>query len=457
MEVKKCALSPAYFITTYIKIYDPVAKSWIPFLLWGFQRHVVDTLHAAKEFIGLKARQMGLTWILMAYALWLMLFRPIAECLVFSKREDEAMYLISNERLRGMYTHLPEFLQARGIIKDDITHFRLTNLSGIRAFPSNAGDSYSATFAFIDEADLVPDLKELLGRVEPTVNAGGKLALISRADKKKPNSYFKQLYRGAAQGENSFKAIFLPWHVHPLRDAAWYEKQSRNMTLDDLHEQYPATDAQALSARTSDKLLESGWVEQCYQKRDLLPLSDAPAISDLHLYAAPTKGKAYVLGVDPAEGKDTSDDSSITVLDVDTLEEVCHLSGKIHFAVLAGYADTIGDYYNQASIMVERNNHGHAVLLWLEEHSGLQVLAGHDDNTGWLSSARGKHIMYSDGGDLLKAGTPIIHSRKTYDQLISIERSTLRAPQGLADDAADSFVLALAGAKRNGKGWTGVW
>jgi len=49
----------------------------------------------------------------------------------------------------------------------------LANGSVARAFPTNAGDSYTATLAIVDEADLVPDLDRLMRSVKPTIDAGG--------------------------------------------------------------------------------------------------------------------------------------------------------------------------------------------------------------------------------------------------------------------------------------------
>lgn len=454
-ELLKCAASPSYFINTYVKIFDPEIKQWVPFELWPFQEECLELMRWVSEFLGLKSRQVGMTWLALAYGLWLMLFASIAEVLLFSKREDEAIYLLSDERLRGMYNHLPEWMKAKSIIVDDKKHFRLSNGSGARAFPSNAGDSYTATYAVVDEADLLAssDLSSLLGRVAPTVEAGGQLVVISRPDKSKPNSHFKQLYKDAIAGKNTWTAVFIPWHAHPGRDEDWYTKQKSNYRLDDLHEQYPATEGEALSARTSDKLLEDTWVTQCYTQKKPIPSEDlppdAPAISGLCIYVLPETGRSYVIGVDPAEGKENSDDSSAVVMDQETGEEVAHLSGKIYMTVLAGYINQLGIWYNDAAVLYERNNHGHACLVWMRDHSRLPLLKGDDNDEGWQTNSKSKHVMYSDTAAELKAGLLRINNPTTYFQLVSIERSTLRAPSQMHDDAATAFALALLARRRN--------
>ena len=145
--------------------------------------------------------------------------------------------------------------------------------------------------------------------------------------------------------------MFLPWHARPSRDAAWYEPQAadiqhRTGSLDDLHEQYPATDAEALVPRTLDKRLAPAWLHQCYQEREPLAQlpDDAPSIPGLEVYALPQPGHSYAIGADPAEGNPTSDDSALAVVDEGTGEEVAALAGKFQPAVLAAHVDVIGQW-----------------------------------------------------------------------------------------------------------------
>ena len=232
--------------------------------------------------------------------------------------------------------------------------------------------------------------------------------------------------------------------MRPARDAAWYAAQqadvlSRTGSLDDLHEQYPATDTEALSPRTLDKRIPPDWLEQCYRELEAQP---ATSIAGLEVYRPPEPGRRYVIGCDPAEGNPTSDDSALTVMDLLTGEEMAVLSGKYQPAVMGGNVDAVGRYYNQADVLVERNNHGHAVLMWLFEHSSLRVLDGYDDKPGWFSNSLGKTMMYDACADAFRQKNTILHAFATYTQLASIEGATLLAPDGEHDDRADSYALA---------------
>jgi hypothetical protein len=453
IEVLKCRKSFPYFCDTYCQILSDCGQgaSWVPFHLWPEQWRVAGLLQANRLVVVLKARQLGLTWLVLAFALWLMLFHPIATVLLFSRRDEEAADLLA-VRLRGLYDRLPAWLQVRGFTTDNDHEWALASGSRALAFPTTAGDSYTATLAVVDEADLCPDLDRLMRAVKPTIDGGGRMILLSRSDKSKPQSPFKRVYTAARQRLNDWVPVFLPWHARPDRDAAWYETQrhdvlARTACLDDLAEQYPATDAEALAPRMLDKRIPAIWLQQCYvEQPPSTPLTpEAPAIPSLALFVSPQPGHRYVLGADPAEGNPTSDDSALCVLDRDTGEQVAELAGKFEPFVFAYYAQQLAAWFHQAGILVERNNHGHAVLLWLRDHGrGVQPLHGQGGKPGWLSSTLGKTQLYDKCAEACKNAEVMLHSFATYQQLASIDGSTLRAPAGEHDDRADAFALACA-------------
>jgi hypothetical protein len=304
--------------------------------------------------------------------------------------------------------------------------------------------------AVVDEADLCPDLDQLMRAVKPTIDGGGRMVLLSRSDKTKPNSPFKRMYTAARQQQTDWLPVFLPWQARPDRDQAWYEAQrhdvlARTGSLDDLAEQYPATAAEALAPRTLDKRIPAVWLQQCFTEQAPLALlpPDAPALAGLQVFALPQPGHKYVIGADPAEGNPTSDDSALCVLDADTGQQAAELAGKVEPSVFADYAYQLALWFNKAGILVERNNHGHAVLLWLRDNGrGVQALPGSDEKPGWLSSTLGKTQLYDKCANACKNAEVTVHAFATYHQLASIDGSTLRAPDGQYDDRADAFALA---------------
>jgi hypothetical protein len=340
----------------------------------------------------------------------------------------------------------------------------LANGSTAMAFPTTAGDSYNATLAIVDEADLVPDLDRLMGRVKPTIDAGGKLFLVSRVDKKYPESFFKKTYRSIQSGDlPGWASVFLPWSARPERDQAWYESQkqfslSTTGALDWLHEQYPGTPEEALAANSLDKRFPPEWLARCYvQAKPIPPVKfklDAPAIPQMRVFVYPDPRRRYVIGADPAQGNPNSDDSALIVLDDLTGEEVCNCVGKFEPAVFGNMIDKIAKWY-KAPVMVERNNHGHAVILWLSDHGKCRVLDGPDEDKGFYTTTTTKIKGYDELAEAVRSRKILIHDASTYHQLEIIESATLRAPDTMHDDRAMAYMLAQA-ARGKGVNYSGL-
>jgi hypothetical protein len=457
--ITRCEAETAYFIKTYCQIEDLRAKNWVPFALWPEQERVLREIEASslRKTIILKARQLGLSWLMLAYALWRMRFRPIERVLIFSYREAEAKDLL--KRLREMHKRLPTWLQLQTRegreFEDNKLTWDLSNGSSAKAFPTTGGRSYTASLVIADEADFAPDFGDLLKRVEPTVDASGQLLVLSTVDKDQPESDFKRVYRAATKHENDWHHVFLPWHARPDRSPDWYERQKADKlantgALDDVYQEYPATPAEALMPRTLNKRIPPEWLNRCQAEATPITPPNAPAIPGLVIYKAPIPGRLYDIGADPAEGLAGGDDSAATVLDHVSGEEVASLAGKIAPDQFASAIDQVGRYFNHAAILVERNNHGHAVISGLRSSPlPLYFEPGREDEEGregWATTAKSKAELYIVAAHAFREGQTTIHSDETMLQLASIDHATLNAPPGQHDDRAVSYVLALRAA-----------
>jgi hypothetical protein len=131
-----------------------------------------------------------------------LIFFPVATVLLFSQRDDEAVELL-DFRLRQMHDRLPLWMRANKLPTDNSYELELPNGSRAMAFSTKGGRSYTATLALIDEADHVENLDKMLTAVQPTIDAGGQIILLSTAEKSKPESVFKKIYRAAKNKENT--------------------------------------------------------------------------------------------------------------------------------------------------------------------------------------------------------------------------------------------------------------
>lgn len=92
-------------------------------------------------------------------------------------------------------------------------------------------------------------------------------------------------------------------------------------------------------------------------------------------------------------------------------------------------------------MLVERNNHGHAVILALRE-MGAHVLFGRDGKAGFLTTGASKALLYDDLAQAVREQALTICDGETAMQLASVDALTLRAPTGMQDDRAMALALA---------------
>lgn len=446
IEVAACA-DPnrgfIYFANKYLQIYNATLMAWLNFTLWYSQAEFLYAIHKYDKVVVLKPRQIGATWTVLFYALWLMIFRAPAQILLMSKTESEAAELI--DRLRGMLTRLPDFLRPK-LEVDNYTQIKLVNGSRALGFSTTRGDSYTATLVIVDEADLNPDLQRVMQALEPTMADGGKIVLLSRANKQKPVSYFKRIYRSATQGANNYYPIFFPWWARPDRTLAWYEAQVQDSlanggSLDNVWESYPETPEQALAGLQLDKRIALKWLEKCYHPLPLL--EPPPSLRTTRLYEYPARYGRYIIGVDTAEGNVNSDDTAITIFNLDSLAQTAVVQGKYEPDATGALVATLSGYFNNADVLIERNHHGHSVISWLKNFApDVRLLRGRDGKTGFQTNTLTKTLGYNEVAIMVRDGHLIIRDEETLNQLAALDATTLSAEP---DDVADSVMLAVWG------------
>jgi hypothetical protein len=462
-ELFKCKESVHYFIHNYVRILDDRTRTYVPFALYPAQINVLDAVAKNKYIILLKSRQFGASTLIGgAYFLWLMLFTSNTHNLVLSKSERESQVLMM-DRFKPMFRNLPSWMKPvyDRLLSDSKTEFALSNGSKMFSLPTSAGDSYTARACMVDEAALVHNsktaLSDVLLAVQPTIAAGGQLILVSKADKSRPDSTFNSIFKSAVRGENDFFPLFASWRAVPWRDVSWYNEQVKlsiavDGTKDSVSENYPDTWEEALAPKELDKRLSSVHISNCFKEIKPLDDTDKPEINNLLIFKRPEPNALYVITPDAAEGNPASDPSCLDVWDWETGEQMATLSGRYEPGVMGVYVDLISRYYNNAPAFPERNNHGHALILWVQQNTDVRLLKGPDSTEGrskygYHSSKPSKAMAYSHLGELLKDEEIILHNPETQRQLNSIEGSTLRAPKKDHDDHAISVMLFAAAKK----------
>ena len=235
--------TPTAFIEkTQIETLDGV----LPFRLWDGQRQALHTMEHDRLAVFLKARQLGISWLVCGYALWAALNMPNQTVLAYSQGQIEANELI--RRVAFLYHHHQADLPS--LVTDNIGALGWANGSRMLSLAATrkAGRSFTANIAILDEWAFMAWPRQTLAAVKPTIDAGGKLFIISSADGQ--GTAYHQFWQHAVNGQNGYKAVFLPWFSHPERGADWREQKIVEASGDtaSVLREYPANDLEAFTA-----------------------------------------------------------------------------------------------------------------------------------------------------------------------------------------------------------------
>lgn len=278
IEYAKCVGDVGYFTDTYCQIDEPQGAdvSIIPFRLWAAQVQLLWTLLIEKRVIILKARQLGISWLLCAYALAMCLFQRGRVVLAFSRGQLEADELI--RRVKVMYERLPHWLKSISpkLIKPNTSDLEWSNGSRMESLPATegAGRSLTASLLIMDEFAWMKFATAVYTAAKPTVDNGGQLVILSTANGE--DNLFYTLCQEAQKGLNGFKFVFLPWWVHPKRDAEWYARTEKGMPSSALmRQEYPATAEEAFTNTGTERFLASiVWWDNCEERLPTLGTSE---------------------------------------------------------------------------------------------------------------------------------------------------------------------------------------
>jgi len=121
-EFVKCATDPVYFMKKYYMIQHPQRGRQM-FDLYPFQEKVLRLFQKNDYSIINKSRQLGISTLVSAYSLWLMLFNKDKNILVIATKQDTAKNMVT--KVRFAYQNLPTWLKI-GTSEDNRLSLRLS-------------------------------------------------------------------------------------------------------------------------------------------------------------------------------------------------------------------------------------------------------------------------------------------------------------------------------------------
>ena len=442
---------PAVFIENFCHLKDQALGKPLPFLLWPCQKEQLDDWVSNPESITLKTRQIGISWLSGAFALWSQVFNPYFESMIISKKEDDAVEYLS--RVKFMYDHMPVLVQQiNPIINSTRLRLEFKEEGKMTAESSNpqAGRGRTLNLLIFDEAAFMPEARSIDTAATPTLEkTGGKKIIISTANGY--DTYFQPKWKAAITNKTAVKAKFIPWDGDPTRDHHWWEHGYHQSREEDKGpewlQEHPRNwnEAFIVSGQTvfDPNLITELGVE--LDKRHIKPKkydfdSKNRIIKEprghLSIYEYPNQECRYVIGADVAEGLAKGDQSVAIVycrnLRDKTYSQVAEYANQIDTDTFARILFRLGKYYNHAIINLEMNAYGESVMNVLQKqlhYPRFYHQMRYDETSkrkvkklGWKTTLTSKNTLIDTLKAMLKSREMAINSRASLSELQSYIR-----------------------------------
>lgn len=181
--------------------------------------------------------------------------------------------------------------------------------------------------------------------------------------------------------------------------------------------------------------------------RAIAPVTET---SYLRAFKKYDSSREYVIGADTSEGASKGDWSVGTIFDARSREQIARIRGKWRPQDFAHkLAELAFLYWKKGKpwplLAVERNNHGHAVLLELEEHIGYHNLYRHrDGKLGWLTDRVTRPLMFDAVVDGVENNTVTLHDKDTLGECLTLidNNGKPEAAPGKHDDCVVAAAIA---------------
>ena len=385
-EIVKCGKDPVYFMNKYLKIQHPL-RGLIPFKTYPFQDDCVSEFNEHRFNIVLKSRQLGLSTLVAAYAVWQAVFYKEKNILIIATKLAVAQNFI--RKVKTYIKSMPNWLLVPTIVANNKQQVEFSNGSQIKAVPTSedAGRSEALSLLIVDEAAFVRNFDELWMGLYPTLSTGGRAILLST-----PNGVggqYHEIYTKAERKENKFNPVKLMWDVHPERGDEWFEKETKNMSQKQVAQELLCDFASSGDTFLSNDVLEKIRILTNH------PIEKSGPQGNVWYWKYPVEGIHYVLSADVSRG-DSGDYSTLHVINTKDMSVDVEYKGKMppdHFASLIY---DVAKRYNKAIVCPENNAYGYTVLVKLGELGYKNI---------YFATEKEKYkFLYGEGNNIGKAG-----------------------------------------------------
>jgi hypothetical protein len=425
----------------------------------------------AQQNIVLKARQMGITTWVSARFFLRTITVPGTMTLQVAHTRSAAESIF--RMVQRMWQELPEELRngplkrSRANVGQMIfpaldSEFRIAS-----ACDEGVGRGITVQNLHCSEVSRWPgDAAETLAGLRAALAPGGELVLEST-----PNGAYGAFYEEwsaavdeAEANDSCMVRHFLPWwlepaYIGPAADASTLTEDEQRLverhelslpqigfrrglerSYGALRSQEFAEDAETCFRATGLCCFEVEAIER--RLLELQPALETRRNGALMIWLPPRPEHEYLVAVDTAGGGTEGDFAVVQVLEIQTGLQCAELQQRLRLPEQARAAAELAREYNRATIVVERNNHGSAVLAYLDTSEGYGNVWREQGEAGWLTTSANKSDIIARLGVLLEKTPERFSSRRLLGEcrtFISTERGS-----GAASGAHDDLVMAMA-------------
>jgi len=453
-EIIKCRKDPLYYILKYCKISHPM-KGFIPFEMYDFQKDLVVKIKDNRFVVVLKARQLGITTIAEAYALWLASFHTSKKIFIVANVGSTATNFISG--VKEIIDHLPDFIKPK-LNTNNRQSIEFNNGSKIKATSTTkyAGKSEAVSLLVFDEAAIIPNAKEIWTSASPTIATGGSVLVISTP--KGVGNWFHQTYVDAEAGLNEFVPVKIMWNLHPDRDEIWHQTE-----LKKLGEQMFAQEHGCDFLKSGNTVINPDDLDWYKKENHIVdPFQKTNFDNNLWIWKYPDYSKHYMVCADVARG-DGADFSAFQVISVEDMEQVAEYKAKVPTDIYGHILVELATKYNNALLICENNSVSWATIQKIMElgyqnlyWSSKDILyidpinwgvPDKDKIPGFTMGERYRPLIINKLEEVIRTHLFIFHSVRLFNELSTFvfdERSKKpTASQGFHDDLIIAAAMAM--------------